>query len=603
VRRRLRRAVPRRTRPGRLGSRIPSHALPEVVEERTNVGPLMDALITRAKHNQEPLGVDPDYDLLREHFDHLHFMLQVPSLHDEPEADPIRFFMRNGPDAVNSPDHNFSMKEYLERYPEKRQTPEPSPYLEWIKRGRAAGEIADPAQGVEQMADVLGLEPPQIVAELTEIRDDMMGRLRTGKLGEMLAKAAEVEPLIGSMWNETTRTRIVPLQGALLAGQVSAIHACQEAAGFRRARLVIVINRPRWGGGRRIEGHIAHALAGTIDPQDIVVIYSDESGTSPPGRFPAGVREVDFAAVTGGLFDKHKHQALVSLLRSFNADAIVNINSRVLYAALTPYGKALATSERIFLCFLVNEQRAQGNWFGMPLQFFYPSFELVDGVITDSDYLRDQLTDQYQLSETDRERIHVFRAPVEPELPAAAPAKPRSSLRPVVYWAGRWDRQKRMDLALEVARRMPDIDFKFWGEAVFRGAPAGEVPDNVRLAGRYGHISDLDLSEVDAWLYTSAWDGVPSLLLEVAMTEVPIVASRVGGVGELLSDEDSWPVADWQNAEAYKKALREILADPTEARRRSHALRERLERQRTQRAYGEYAAGLLLTPTRIREVR
>ncbi|HET7193897.1 MAG TPA: glycosyltransferase [Nocardioides sp.] len=580
-----------------FGSSVAAQDPPPVVEERTNVGPKMDALVARAKRNQEPLGVDPDYDLLRENFDHMHFMLQIPVLHDEPEIDPIRFFLRNGAEAVNSPYHNFSMTEYLDRYPEKRHSREPSPYLEWLKRGRAAGEIADPAQGIEKMAEVLDLPPAEVVDELTDIRDDMMDRLRTGKLGEMFAKAAEVEPLIGSMWIETTRTRIVPLQGRFVVGQVAAIHACQKAAGFRRARLVVVTNKPRWGGGRRLEGHLAHALVGTVAPDDIVVIYSDDSGETPPGRFPTGVREVDFASVTAGLPEKHKRQALVSLLRSFRADAIVNINSRVLYGALTPYGKALATSERIFLCFFVNEQRAQGNWFGIPLEHFYPCFDFVEGVITDSDYLRDQLTDRYQLSDADRERIHVFRAPVEPGLEAVAPAQAKSFRRPVVFWAGRWDRQKRVDIALEVARRMPDVDFRFWGEAVFKGAPMGELPGNIKIEGRYGHISELDLTQVDAWLYTSEWDGVPSLLLEVAMTEVPIVASRVGGVDEVLSEADSWPVAGWEDPEAYEKALREILADPESARRRSRALRERLERERTQEAYGEFAAALLLAPT------
>jgi glycosyltransferase involved in cell wall biosynthesis len=590
IRRTVRRAAARRRRPVQPAP-APTPVFPPVVEERTNVGPMMDALVTRMKRNQRPLGDDPDYDLLRENFDHMHFMLQAPALHDERDIDPIGQFLRNGADAINSPNHNFSMKDYLDRHPERKEGPERSPYLEWIKRGRAAGEIADPGQGIEQMAEVLGLEPAQIVDELAATRTDMTERLRTGKLGEMFAKAAELEPLIGAVWGETARTRMIPLHGRSVAGAVAAIHGCQQKADFRRARLVVVTNRPRWGGGRRLEGHLAHALAGTVAPDDIVIIYTDQSGSAPSGRFPVGVREIDFAEATEALPSEHKQQALVSLLRSFRSEAIVNINSRLLYAALTPYGKALAASERIFLCFFVHEQRALGNWFGVPLQFFYPFFEMVEGVITDSEYLREDLTERYQLSDADRGRIHVFQAPVEPEIPPTVPARLESPHRPVVYWAGRWDRQKRVDLALEVATRMPDVDFRFWGEAVlFKGPPVERVPENVRLEGRYDHIATLDLSEVDAWLYTSAWDGVPSLLLEVAMTEVPMVGSLVGGVGEVLSTEDSWPVADWENPEAYEKALREILSDPFEARRRSRALRERLERERTQNAYGEHAA-------------
>ena len=34
---------------------------------------------------------------------------------------------------------------------------------------------------------------------------------------------------------------------------------------------------------------------------------------------------------------------------------------------------------------------------------------MVAGFITDSEYFRDQLSDMYQLSDLDREQIHVFR--------------------------------------------------------------------------------------------------------------------------------------------------------------------------------------------------
>jgi glycosyltransferase involved in cell wall biosynthesis len=123
------------------------------------------------------------------------------------------------------------------------------------------------------------------------------------------------------------------------------------------------------------------------------------------------------------------------------------------------------------------------------------------------------------------------------------------------------------------------------------------VPENVCLEGVYSRVSDLDLSLADAWLYTSAWDGVPNLLLDVAMTDVPIVASLVGGVGEVISEEHSWPVADWEEPEAYAKAIREVLSDPAGARARAHALRERLLRDRTKRDFREHAAGLLLDPS------
>ena len=96
------------------------------------------------------------------------------------------------------------------------------------------------------------------------------------------------------------------------------------------------------------------------------------------------------------------------------------------------------------------------------------------------------------------------------------------------------------------------------------------------------------------WLYTSAWDGVPTILLEVAVTGVPIVGSLVGGTGEVLSEEDAWPVAEIDNAELYVKAIREVLADRPGARRRALALRERLLLVRSEAAFAKEVTGLLL---------
>lgn len=567
---------------------------PEVQLEHTNYGPQMDRVVERARRNQRVLGVNDDYDLVREHFDHYQFMLQATTLQEEPETDPIRFFLRNGPRAVNSPDPHFSMTNYLARYPQYAGGPERSPYLEWLKRGKAAGEIADPAHGIELMAEVLGLEPAQIVAELVAVRDDMNERLRYGVLGEMFAKAAEIEPLIGASWVETTRVRQVPLGAKHVASQIALLHHCHRAADFTRARLVMVINRPRWGGGRRIEGHLAHAVTGGIKPEEIVVIYTDEGGRAPVGRYPVGVRELDLATKGQelGLPDDAQAQALIVLLRSFRADSIININSRLLYRAMLPYGKALAASERLYLCFFNNEQRAQGNWEGWSLKWFYAAFDYLAGVITDSESLRDYLAEMYQVPEAEMERVHVLRAPAPTDIPVAP--RPAAGGRPVVFWAGRFDRQKRIDLVLEIARAMPDVTFRLWGERVLQGDPLGAVPENVEIRPPFAGFGSLDLSEADAWLYTSAWDGVPNMLLEVAMTGVPLVGTVVGGTGEVLAEDGAWPVTDVDDVAAYQKALREIFADADAARAKSLRLRERMLSARTAETFGEQATALLL---------
>jgi glycosyltransferase involved in cell wall biosynthesis len=596
-------ALHRRLRPvaGRLRRRLTQRVgkagrAPDATLEPTTLGPELDEAVLNAKR-QLRVGADSDYDLVYENFDVMHYLLQTPRLIEQPRLDLIKHFLRNGVESMRSPDIHFSMSEYLERHPERARGRERSPYLEWLKHGRAAGEIADPAPAIREMARLLGLAPAQVVDLLVARRSDLVERLMTGELGEMIARASELEPLITRTRVRYTRPRLLPFGHPPALQQISAIHAAHEAAGFRPARVILVINRPRWGGGRRLEGHLAHAVVPRISPEDVVVVYTDGTGVTAEGRFPDGVREIDFAALASRLDPEDAAAALVVLLRTFGADAIVNINSATLYRAMQSLGPALAASERVFLCFFCNERTPEGGATGWSLRYFYRLFELVAGVITDSEFLAQELRETHRVPDSHLDRIHVMRAPVDPSLPFVAEAPAGPNRRPQVFWAGRWDRQKRPDLLLEVARQMPDVDFRIWGESVM-DSRYRQVPRNVILIGTYGHISEIPLAEADVWLYTSSWDGVPSQLLEVAMTGIPIVGTLVGGTREVLSEADAWPVDENAEAEAYVDAIRAVLADPAESRRRARALRDRMLGERTQQAFAGQAAELLLNPDR-----
>ena len=573
----------------------PSAGTPrEASVERTNIGPLFDEGVLRVRGRMADAGLDAEYDLAYEHFDLAGFLLQAPRFLAT-DRDPLAHFLHRGAEAAAAPEVNFDMAAYLARHPEPTSEPDRSPYVQWLSEGRP-GALADPAPGFEVLAPVLGLSHDELASELGRLRSDLQQRLRTGRLGEMIARAAEIEPLVADVWPVTVRPTIPPFRTESTAGLVAAVHAAQEAAGFARARVVLVCGLPRWGGGRRLEGHLTHALAGEVVPEDIVVIYTDAGGRASSGRFPDGVREIDLTACVGDLPPELTERALVELVRSFRADVVINVNSMLLYRAMATYGRALAASERIFLVMFGNQQLALGNWVGHPLRFFYRCFDLVAGVIVDSHHLAGWLADRHQLTDDMRRRIHVFSAPVDSTVPVA-PAPPRDpTRRPQVFWAGRFDRQKRIDLAFEVARRMPDVDFRMWGEAVLTAPEPGAPPDNVRLEGTYGQLDDIELAAADAWLYTSGWDGVPSQLLEVAMTGIPIVGSHVGGTGEVLVEGLSWRVDAVDDPGAYVAALREVLDDPDDARRRARELREVLVGRRGEDAYAEHAVRVLLGP-------
>jgi glycosyltransferase involved in cell wall biosynthesis len=78
----------------------------------------------------------------------------------------------------------------------------------------------------------------------------------------------------------------------------------------------------------------------------------------------------------------------------------------------------------------------------------------------------------------------------------------------------------------------------------------------------------LVMSAADAYVMSSAWEGMPMVLLEAAAAGLPIVATRVGGNHEVVVDEESGFLVPPRDDEALGSAMLR-LGELSEARRRS----------------------------------
>lgn len=387
-----------RRRLRRLGDRASAPEAdsgPDRAAERpipTNLGPAFDQRVADAVARQQPAGQDADYDLVRDHFDIAHYLLQSPGVLDNPDIDPVRHFLRLGAAAKLTPSPNFSTDSYLKRHPERRES-DVNPYVAWLREGAAEGEIAEPVRGVKKLAAVLDLPMEEVAAHLGERRTDVVRRLMHGKLGEMFAKAAEVEPLVGELWPEVSRPRMMPIPWLVVADQLGALHASQQALGFQRARMVLVVDDVDQPLVRRLLAGLCVEVAA----HDVVVVTT---GAEHGGALPEAlhdVRRVDFAETARGLGPLMTQQVLVELLRSLCADAIVGVESALFLDALTPYGLALKASERIFLGFGALRRGPLGHEIGTSTRYFYRHAELVDGIIVDGPRTEDRLVADYGL--------------------------------------------------------------------------------------------------------------------------------------------------------------------------------------------------------------
>jgi len=186
------------------------------------------------------------------------------------------------------------------------------------------------------------------------------------------------------------------------------------------------------------------------------------------------------------------------------------------------------------------------------------------------------------------ERVHCIRNAWAPGPPTMDRAHARERLGlphegPVVGWVGRLSREKAPDVLLEalglLGENAPVTVFVGDGRqgGTLRGGTAElGLEGRVRWAGRVEGAAAL-LSAFDVFVLSSRTEGTPIVLFEAMAAGVPVIATRVGGVPDVVSDAEALLIPSEQPA-ALAEAIRNVLADPNAAAARVAAARTRLQR-------------------------
>jgi glycosyltransferase involved in cell wall biosynthesis len=89
----------------------------------------------------------------------------------------------------------------------------------------------------------------------------------------------------------------------------------------------------------------------------------------------------------------------------------------------------------------------------------------------------------------------------------------------------------------------------------------GLLPDLIRFTGGVANMGEL-YEQADIFLLTSDWEGTPNVVLEAMSSGLPVVASRVGGVPDLIRHGETGYLADPELSDSYISPLMQMIKNP-----------------------------------------
>lgn len=173
----------------------------------------------------------------------------------------------------------------------------------------------------------------------------------------------------------------------------------------------------------------------------------------------------------------------------------------------------------------------------------------------------------------------LLTADVDPLLARRALGLPLDG--PVVGIVGRLvpvkDHAAFLEAAARIRRERPDVTFVVAGDGELRGAleerARRALGDRCRFLGWVKDLRTL-YGALDVVVLTSRNEGTPVALIEAGAASTPIVATRVGGVADVVVDGRTGHLAPPGDPTAVATAVLGLLGDPTRAHRMGAAARE-----------------------------
>ena len=267
---------------------------------------------------------------------------------------------------------------------------------------------------------------------------------------------------------------------------------------------------------------------------------------------------IDFSYIES----EHIIQELVyDVIVGSKAKISFNINCKALWDVTIKYGSSLTNNTLLLSYLFCNDKDEYGNVSGYMQKYFLKALPYVNRYFFDSVYFANEAVNKVCGYTEYSNKIVYLPTPLDTELPTnkkLAEVDIEGFITPNIGWAGRFDPQKRPDILVSVANELPNLSFRVWGKSILSNT-APPLASNIINYGLYSSVEEISEKNVHLYLYTSEWDGAPTILLRIIELGIPVIASDTGGVREIIPAE--YLVKDINDISNYVDKISWFLRD------------------------------------------
>lgn len=172
----------------------------------------------------------------------------------------------------------------------------------------------------------------------------------------------------------------------------------------------------------------------------------------------------------------------------------------------------------------------------------------------------------------------------------AKDASGQAADRSTILHVGKFDRNKGQDVLIEafarIAARFPQASLCLVGGKGERLGELQTMVETLGIADRVRFFVDVAHTEIPSFFrdagifaFPSRQEGFSLVLLEAAAFRLPVVASSVGGIPELICDRETGLLVEPDDPDGLAAALALYLSEPALAREHGERLRQRVEEE------------------------